>query len=202
MINLLPSDMKTSLSFAHHNTKLVKVIVGLGIGIVGIFIILLGGFIYLHQEVNSAKTSVKDTETFLKQQHEPETIAQVQDISSSLKLVVDVLSQEILFSKLLRQVGSVMPPNTVLQDLSLSNELNGSIALKAGAKDYNSATQIQVNLEERPDSVFAKVDLENISCKSDQDIDPTYPCKASLIAVFKKDNNFTLLNPEKSGGAQ
>lgn len=196
MINLLPSDLKESLTFAHHNTTLVKVIIGLCIGIAGIILIIIAGLFYLNQEIKSYKTSNQETKTSLKQQKEEETIARVQDISNSLKLAQSVLSQEILFSKLLRQVGSVMPPNTVLKDLKLSSQLDGAVELVAGAKDYNAATQIQVNLEQRPDSIFEKADLVNIVCKSGEDSDPAYPCQASLTAVFSKDNDFTLLSPK------
>lgn len=198
MINLLPSDIKKSLSFAHHNTKLIKVIIGLGVGIFGIIIILFVGHFYLQQEVDSAKASISDTEKSLKEQKETETIARVQDISSSLKLVVNVLSQEILFSDLLREVGGVMPPRTVLQDLKLSSELDGAVELQAGAKDYDSATQIQVNLEKIPGSVFEKADLVNVTCKTDESLlQNPYPCQASLTAIFTKDNSFTLLKPKK-----
>lgn len=203
MINLLPSDIKQSLAFAHHNTRLVRVIIGLGIGIAGIVVIIIAGLFYLQQDIDAYKTSNTNAQNSLKQQNETETIARVQEISSSLKLVVNVLSQEILFSKLLRQVGAVMPPNTVLQDLKLSNELDGALELKAGAKDYDSATQIQVNLEQRPDSIFEKADLVNVSCKpAGAGVNANYPCQASLTAVFSKDNNFTLLSPTKPGGAQ
>lgn len=198
MINLLPSDIKKSLSFAHHNTKLIKVIIGLSVGIFGIVIILFAGHFYLQQEVNSAKSSISTSEKSLKDQQETATITRVQDISSSLKLVVNVLSQEILFSELLREVGGVMPPRTVLQDLRLSSELDGAVDLQAGAKDYDSATQIQVNLEKIPGSVFEKADLVNVTCKADENTPQNpYPCQASLTAIFSKDNNFTLLKPKK-----
>lgn len=198
MINLLPSDIKQSLAFAHHNTKLIKVIIGLGIGIAGIIVIIGAGYLYLQQEVNAAKNSIEDSEASLAQQNEAATIARAQEISSSLKLVVDVLSQEILFSKLLRQVGSVMPPNTVLQDLSLSNELTGALDLQVGAANYDAATQVQVNLEQRPDSIFERADLNNISCKTAGTgagslENNAYPCTASLTAIFSKDSDFTLL---------
>jgi Tfp pilus assembly protein PilN len=193
MINLLPSDMKTSLAFAHHNTKLIKIIIGLGIGTIGIILILAVGYLYLQQEVNSAKTSIKDSEASLKQQNETETLARAQEINSSLTLVVDVLSQEILFSKLLREVASVIPPNTVLQDLSLSSELDGALNLEIGAKDYNAATQVQVNLEQRPDSIFERADLNGVNCRTADAEDAAYPCTANLTAIFSKDNNFTLL---------
>ncbi len=200
MINLLPSELKQSLAFAHHNTKLIKVIIGLGVGIIGIIIVVIGSLIYLQQETNIYKDSTAKAAITLEEQHEKETMGRVQDIGNSLKLVVDVLSQEILFSKLLRQVGSAMPPDTVLQDLKLSSELDGAIELQAGAKDYNSATQIQVNLEQGSDSVFAKADLIGVNCSSPTDgkSDP-YPCKASLTAVFSKDSDFKLLDKAKKG---
>lgn len=201
MINLLPSDLKTSLAFAHHNTKLVKVIIGLAIGIAGLMIVVAGSWLYLQQETNLYKDSVNKAEKSLEEQHEKETLARVQDISNSLKLSVNVLSQEILFSKLLKQVGAVMPPNTVLQDLKLSSELDGAIDLQAGARDYNSATQIQVNLDQHPNSVFEKADLVKVTCTTpdNAEADAAYPCKAQLTAVFSKDNDFTLLKTKKLG---
>jgi hypothetical protein len=201
MINLLPSNIKQSLAFAHHNTKLVKVIIGLAIGIVGLMVVMAGSWLYLQQETNLYKDTVSKTEKSLEQQHEKETLARVQDISNSLKLSVNVLSQEILFSKLLKQVGGAMPPNTVLQDLKLSSALDGAVDLQAGAKDYNSATQIQVNLEQHPDSVFDKADLVKVTCAPSDTTngDNTYPCKAQLTAVFSKDNDFTLLKTKKLG---
>lgn len=201
MINLLPSDLKQSLSFAHHNTKLVKVIIGLAIGIVGLAIVIAGGWLYLQQETNLYKDTVSKAEKSLEEQNEKKTLARVQDISNSLKLSVNVLSQEILFSKLLRQVGAAMPPNTVLQDLKLSSELDGAVELQAGAKDYNSATQIQVNLEQHPNSVFSKADLIRVTCTPPESAqgDAAYPCKAQLTAVFSQNNDFTLLKTKKLG---
>lgn len=201
MINLLPPAAKESLIFAHHNTKIARLIVGFCIGLAGVVIVLGASLFYLQQEVNTYKTTNKDGETALKQQNEAATIAQVQDISNSLKLVVNVLSQEILFSKLLRQVGAQMPPNTVLQDLKLSNELDGALDLQVGAADYDSASQVQVNLVNSKDNLFDKADLIGVNCARTDNDDSNYPCRASLRAVFNKDNNFTLLDTSKKVGA-
>ncbi len=202
MINLLPPNAKESLVFAHHNTRIARLIIGLCIGLAGVLIVLGASLFYMQQEVNTYETSNKDGETVLKQQNEAATIAQVQDISNSLKLVVNVLSQEILFSKLLRQVGAQMPPNTVLQDLKLSNELDGALDLQVGAADYNSASQVQVNLVNSKDNLFDKADLIGVNCaRSDTDADSSYPCQATLRAVFNKDNNFTMLDTSAKSGA-
>ncbi len=195
MINLLPYTSKQAITYAHRNTKLVGIIAGLCIGIIGIICVVVGGLLYLQQEASIYQDSIRTTETSLKQQNEQETIERVQEISNSIKLVVNVLSQEILFSKLLRQVGAQMPPNTVLQDLKLSSELSGALDLQIGALDYNSASQVQVNLMNSRGDLFEKADLVNVTCKQSGDnSDSTYPCQASLRATFNKDSDFTLLN--------
>lgn len=201
MINLLPPDIKQSLLYAQYNTKLARTAIGLGIGILGIIIILGAGHFYLHQESNSYKATIKESEAALEKRNEKEKIARVQEISNSLKLVVNVLSQEILFSKLIRQVGAQMPRNTVLQDLKLSSELSGALELQVGAVDYNAASQVQVNLMNSRDNLFDKADLIKVTCTQPggESSDSAYPCRASLRAVFNKDNDFTLLDSTKTG---
>lgn len=201
MINLLPPDIKKSFLYAQYNTKLARAAIGLGIGILGIIIILGAGHFYLHQEANSYKASIKESEAQLEKRNEKETIARVQEISSSLKLVVNVLSQEILFSKLIRQVGAQMPRNTVLQDLKLSSELTGALDLQVGAADYDAASQVQVNLMNSRDNLFDKADLIKVTCSQpgSNAEDGAYPCQANLRAVFNKDNDFMLLDSTKTG---
>lgn len=195
MINLLPQSSKQTIRYAHRNTRLIGIIIGLGIGILGIIFVIIGGLLYLQQEVTIYNDSIHATEVSLEQQNEKETIERVQEISNSIKLVVNVLSQEILFSKLLRQVGAQMPPNTVLQDLKLSSELNGALDLQVGALDYNSASQVQVNLINSRGNLFEKADLVNVTCKQPREnSDSSYPCQANLRATFNKDNDFTFLN--------
>lgn len=202
MINLLPPDLKQTLRYADYNTRLMRLVVGLLFGVLGIIGVLGIGYFYLHQESNSYRATIRESELQLEKRNEKETIARVQDISSSLKLVVNVLSQEILFSKLIRQVGAQMPPNTVLQDLRLSNELSGALDLQVGASSYDAASQVQVNLMNSRNNIFDKADLISVTCgqSSDSNGGSAYPCQATLRAIFNKDNDFTLLNSTAKGG--
>ena len=109
-----------------------------------------------------------------------------------LKLVVNVLSREILFSKLLTQTGAVTPSNTSLTDLSI-NQVAGAIDIKAKATDITAATQLQVNLQDPANKIFTKADIQNITCKPDA-TDPKYPCNVTLKALFAKDNPFLFIN--------
>lgn len=200
MINLLPPDSKSTLAYARRNTKLVRFVVAAGIGALGILLVTGAGLLYLEQEANSYKDSISRSDQELKKQKESQVIAEVQGISDSLNLVVSVLGQEILFSQLIQEIGSVMPPGTVLEDLSLSNELTGAIQLQAGAISSAAASQVQVNLRDPKNNIFSEADLEGIQCtppdpESTDPPDP-YPCTVTIKALFAKGNSFTLLASE------
>lgn len=195
MINLLPPDSKSTLIYARRNTQLIRYVIGLGIGAVGILLVVGAGLLYLNQQVNIYKDSIAQAETELKKQKESQVIAEVQGISDSLKLVVDVLGQEVLFSELIQQIGAIMPPGTILEDLSLSNELTGALSLQAGAVDNAAASQVQVNLRDPKNNIFSEADLESIKCApADPDKPEPYPCKVTVRTLFAKGNNFMLLS--------
>lgn len=197
MINLLPPDSKSTLVYARRNTQLIRFVIGAAIGAFGILLVTGAGLLYLNQEVKSYKKSISQAETKLTQQKEKQVIAEVKGISDSLNLVVDVLGQEILFSQLVQEIGSVMPAGTVLQDLSLSNELTGALTLQAGAVSSTAASRVQANLRDPANKIFAAADMESIECaqpdpNSTEPPDP-YPCTVTIKALFAADNNFTLI---------
>ncbi len=196
MINLMPPAHKESLSYARRNSALLKWILGIGVGALGIVLFAGGSLFYLKQDTRSLQRSIEASEADLKIQDEAETLKRVDEISGRLKLVVDVLSKEVLFSKLLQQIGLVMPSGTILQDLRLNKDLQGGIDLTIGAVNYNAATQVQVNLQDPANGIFEKADLQNISCSTEEDVGD-YPCQVEIRALFIKDNNpFLLLNQE------
>ncbi len=105
---------------------------------------------------------------------------------------MQVLSREVLFSKLLTQIAAVTPTNTSLTDLSISN-VAGSLDITAISSDYQSATQLQVNLEDPRNKIFSKADIQNITCNPDA-TDPRYPCSVRIKALFSDDNPFLFIN--------
>src|SRR5882762_7669621 len=102
MINLLPPDVKQTIAYARHNTKLLKWSFALIAGIAGIGVVVVFGLVYINQSINSYAAQVEKGQADLKIQKLDETQAKVEDISGSLNLVVQVLSREILFSQLIK----------------------------------------------------------------------------------------------------
>lgn len=194
MINLLPSEVTENIAYARRNTKLLRWSFALLIGIAGIWLVVASGLFYINRSINNYSGLVSAAQNDLKAQKLSETQKQVENISSSLKLVVQVLSREVLFSKLLTQIGSVIPANASLIDLKIA-KIEGAIDLTAAASDYNTATQVQVNLQDPSNKIFEKADIVSITCNSSSATDPRYPCTVIIRALFAKNNPFLFINP-------
>ncbi len=202
MINLLPSDVKQDYLYARRNTKLRRWIGGLFLSLVGIAVIVIAGQVYIKQSISALNTEIAAAQEQLRIQRLEETQARVDEISGSLKLATQVLSRQVLFSELIRQIGAAMPPNTALTDLKIS-EVEGGIDLTAIATNYSNATQVQVNLQDPANKIFDKADIISITCGGTITADSRYPCTVTLRAQFAKNNSFLLLAPNQAtGGTQ
>jgi Tfp pilus assembly protein PilN len=192
MINLLPPDIKSSYDYASRNVHALRWLVAFAIALVGLGAIGTTGFIYMQHLSKDYQSQISMKESSLKQQKLDETQKAAKDISSSLKLAVNVLSNEVLFSELLKQLGSVTPNNVRLSSLNIS-QTTGALDITAASTDYKAATQLQVNLADPANKIFSKADIVNISCASG-DGSSSYPCTVTIRALFAKDNPFLFIN--------
>jgi Tfp pilus assembly protein PilN len=192
MINLLPPEKKQAFAYARRNTKLVR---WLGISLVCLLsiagVILFGQF-YLDKTIKSYERQVQEGQQQLKVQGLEQTQARLNDISNTLKLVVQVLSQEVLFSKLVQQIGSVMPDGAVLTDLNI-NQVGGGLDLKAATLNQSLGAQVQLNLQDPTNKIFDKVDIVNINCGENLYAEK-YPCTVQVRASFAACNPYLFIN--------
>ena len=188
MINLLPSQLRENTTYARRNTVLFRWVSVLSLALVILGILVAGGYIYLNQTAKNYTADVASAEANLKAQKVDETQKAVEDISNNTKLAIQVLSREILFSKLLRQLGATLPANTSLQQLEI-DKLQGGLTLQIGASDINAGTQAQVNFQDPKNKIFEKADIENINCTPPAD-GGAYPCTVQIRALFGKDNPY------------
>jgi Tfp pilus assembly protein PilN len=170
---------------------LLRWIIALAIALVGVGVLVGGGNIYIQYSIRSHSADVEQGKARLSEQKIDEVQARLDDISSSTKLAIQVLSKEILFSKLLRQLGASTPPNTVLQQFQV-DKVEGGLSLQALATNVNAATQLQINLEDPANKIFAKADIENITCSNASE-GLKYPCTVQVRALFAKDNPYTFI---------
>lgn len=208
MINLLPPDIKQDIFYARRNTRLRNWIIAGAVALAGLGVIVVGGLIYMQQAVKNQMSQVEQSRQNLQAQKVDETQKRVEEISGNTKLTVEVLSREILFSKLIRQIGSALPANTALQSLQI-DAVQGGIQLNALAADFNAGTQLQLNLQDPQNGVFEKADINSITCADPSDPTSTqagepkqFPCDVSLQALFGKNNSYVYIAPKAPDSTQ
>ncbi|HSX04974.1 MAG TPA: PilN domain-containing protein, partial [Candidatus Saccharimonadales bacterium] len=145
MINLLPPMTKQTYRYARRNRILVHWITAMAACLIGAVLLVAGGYFYLNQQIDSNTKQIAATNRQLNAQDLGKVQKQVATISSNLRLAVQVLSKEILFSELLKQLAKVTPDNVVLTNLTIE-QAQGGVDITAQTADYNAATQLQVNL--------------------------------------------------------
>jgi Tfp pilus assembly protein PilN len=194
MINLLPPDVRAEFAYARYNVALLRWIIALSIGILGIAAITSYGMFSMQHTINTYTNKVAHSQTLQQKKQLVTDQKRVRDITGSLKLVNQVLSREILFSQLLKQIATVIPARANLTGLSISNVQSAGIDLSANATDYNTATQLQVNLQDPANKIFSKADIVNVTCSATNAADPRYPCTITLRALFAANNPFLFIN--------
>jgi len=199
MINLLPPETKEAYLYARRNHSLSIWITGLLIGLLGIGLIGTYGSIRIHRDITKKTSLVSSLKNQLNKANLIGTESQVQTISSDFTLVVKVLSQEVLFSKLLSDMATTLPSGANLTGLTISNTSTGTgLDITAEVNNYTTATQLQVNLADPANGIFSKADLVSVTCgtnsTSSTNFNPNYPCTVTLRAQFAKNNQFLFIN--------
>ena len=195
MINILPPEMKENYRYAHGNTALVRWLIIFGIGFAGLVAISATGYMYLQQMERTANSQISAAEEDLLRQNQSEIEQEVTDISDSLNLAVQVLSGEVLFSKLLQQLAVVTPSNAILTNLTIT-ELEGGVDITAQTTDYAAATQLQVNFADPNNQIFQSADIVSITCGSgDGDgFQAQYPCTVTIRALFTDESPYLFIS--------
>ncbi len=194
MINLLPDHYKEEISYSRRNTRLRSWITKSVFALFGVGLIIGGGALYMQSSIMTAERQAKEAQAQLEAQRVEETQKKVEEISGNTKLALQVLSREVLFSKLIKQIGSALPANTALETLEI-DAVQGGLQLNAGAADFTAGTQIQLNLQDPKNGVFEKADINSINCENQVSAEKRYPCTVSLRALFSKNNTYLYITP-------
>lgn len=191
MINLLPFDYKNSIIYSRKNWNLRKWMLVLVVALLGSLSITAGGYIFMEQSIEKQTKGLEAAQAELQADDIDGTSKELNEISTNTKLILQVLSKEILFSKLIRQLGASLPSNTAVEAVRIDN-LDGSVSLQAVASSVDAAAQLQVNLNDPTNKIFEKADIENISC-DETNLESIYPCKVRIRALFAKNNPYTYI---------
>lgn len=197
MINLLPGNVKTNYRYGKRNVGLRRWVAAVIIAFIGLGAIATYGLLTLQQQTTHYDSQVADSQMALQKAHFSETQTQVKTISNNFKLVVKVLSNEVLFSELIKQIAATIPSNANLTGLNI-NKAQGAIDVTAIATDYTTATQVQINLADPANKIFSKADIVSVACTSNANTNPQYPCTVNIHALFAPNNPFLFISDTKA----
>jgi hypothetical protein len=190
MINLMPPELKTGYRYARRNVVLQKWVMTFLAALIGLGALGTYGLLNIKQSSVHYNNQITATKTAFEKERSTDTQKHVQDISNNFKLAVKVLSQEVLFSQLIKQIAATIPANANLTGLTI-NQVQGGIDISANATDYKTATQVQVNLADPKNKIFSKADIVSIACSGEN---TDYPCTVNLRALFAGNNPFLFIN--------
>jgi Tfp pilus assembly protein PilN len=193
MINLLPPELKETYRYGRRNRILSHWLVVAVLCLVGAVGLTAGGYLYLNHSIDNTNQQVAAGQRQLQQLNQAGVEKQVGDISDNLKLAEQVLSKEVLFSELLKRLSAVIPSNTILTGLSISQS-QSSVDISADTTDYNAATQLQVNLADPSNQIFSNADIQTITCNGGSSTNASYPCSVDIRALFASNNPFLFIN--------
>jgi hypothetical protein len=193
MINLLPGDVKADYHYARRTVGLRRWVTAFVAAFVGLGIIATYGLLAIHQQTVRYNQEIVASQDLLKKQNFTETQTEVKTIGNNFKLVIKVLSNEVLFSELIQQIASTIPTNANLTNLNI-NKSQGALDISAIATDYTTATQVQINLSDPTNKIFSKADLVSVSCANNTTTPTAYPCSVTVHALFAADNPFLFIN--------
>jgi len=181
MINLMPDDAKKEIRSARTNVILTRYIIVILLAFAFLALLLGGSYVVLTQTKMSAEQLISGNDT--KAEVYSETKAQVDTLSAQLAETKTLLNEEVLYSRVLMNIGQQMPEGTVLSGIKLdTGSFNGTaVALKAYAKTTEAAVLLREKFQSAP--IFTQVNFESVS---DTDGIAGYPVSVSMTLNITK----------------
>jgi Tfp pilus assembly protein PilN len=196
MINLLPPEHAATIRYGRQNTVLRKWLFGALASIAVLVLILISGWIYIDRQSKDLHKSVDLSKQQLQAQNLSKVQSDAKAITGDLRVINEVLGNEIRFSDLIQAIGRVMPKGSVLDSLSL-NKVSGAIDLSASSLDNASAAQIAANLSDPSNGIFSQVDIVSINCTTKPNT--PYICDSDFKALFSPTTKNKFLSVPRGG---
>lgn len=180
MINLLPGNAKKELRAARANVTLLNYILMLGAGVIFLAVLCTAVYFVLNDTKSSAEVLIDENQS--KSTELGSVQAQGESLRASLSSAKTILNQEVLYTKVITGIASLMPEGVVLDGLNLSPATFGSPTnLQIFAKSNEAALQLKDSLQSS--SLFSNVNFQSLSTGSQSG---TYPVNATLSLVINK----------------
>lgn len=145
MINLLPSDIKTTMDYGRRNVRVFNWLSGVVFGILVISAVAVVGRLTILTARNQAVEQKKSIEANIDSDEYRAIEEQYGAYVTALTNTKKIYQGEILFSRLIRKVGTLLPPESRLSNISLTDK-DKAVNLDFNNSAENLGPLIQTNL--------------------------------------------------------
>lgn len=191
MINLLPPSVKEDITFGRKNRVLLGWIGALGIVIFIVLSLTLFGNFYIKSSANSVWSNVDEAKGRIKDQNLEKIQQSAEIFGTNLETVVKLLKDQLLFSKLIKTIGSVLPDQVILREINFESK-DSTMQLYLQGPSEQAVTQAFINISSDQSKLFSKADLVGVDCSEF--------CTAEVVVLLNKDSEFYFLNDVTSKG--
>lgn len=202
MINLLPDVVKEEIVFGRRNLVLRRWILLVFIVVIGVGAMGVIGNMYINKNIKTMQSVAEITQARISSQNLESTQNDIKNLSNNFKTVTQLLSKQLLFSKLFVKIGGIIPNGAILSGITI-NDINSALDLNIASLTKDAANQSFINISDTKNGLFDKADLISINCSaSTEKITTKYPCTANIKVVMKADSSFYFLNSITGSGAK
>lgn len=181
MINLLPDDIKKELHAARMNVSLIRLLFVIILATVFLLAVFGVSYMSLMNAQATAQQVIDLNDT--KSEAYASTKAELDTLNSNLAGSKTILDQEVLYSRLLSQLGQTMSNDTIIDTLSLTTSSVGiPIDLKVFATSGDAIIALQGRFQNS--AAFQNVTFQSIS---EQGGIAGYPASATITLTINKD---------------
>ena len=191
MINLMPIGIRKDREYGRKNAVLLKWLIQSATAMLLLLLFIIIGFGIMDKAQTAADSNKNAVSTSMSDEKLDETKKAYAEFSSNLKTVTQILSKQVIYSSLIKQIGSVTPPGASLNTISIASSDN-ALDLNFTIKSSDIAPVLQLNLQDIKNKLFEKADIIQVNCT--QADDSTSKCSAQLRAAYRKDAAFLFIN--------
>jgi Tfp pilus assembly protein PilN len=159
MINILPPALKQQQRYGRYNYQLWHYLLLAALLLVLLAVVIGGSFWYAGQQGRSYEATLKQKQAENQQYAEVEK--NVQNMQSNVALIEKLFNEKTQYSRLLSDIGGLLPPGAYVSKISLSGDDKKPLEMSAVVNSFNDAAVARNSLASSPR--FKTVDIQTIT---------------------------------------
>lgn len=159
MINLLPSEIKDARSYGRKNKTLFGFTIVVFLTALSVAGVMVGSINLVARDQGSLEDTlaVNDQQVIALERD----ISELKNVADRLEAADKLYEENVAFSELIPEIGSILPQGAIINGLSLSGGVNDPLSLSVSITEADLAAVLQRNLVDS--ELFEAADVNSIS---------------------------------------